>query len=254
MILARLKGMTYAHTPVSDVAHRPEGTAEAEWAQAWEGFFNLGSGEVHAADLKYPLRPIAKPHRFWPHSRCLHVVAHCHRLTNHYPEAWAAIGPSLREKYHLSPKPELPGYGDGRVQIAVHLRRGDVASTGQFAQWFTPDEVILQRLERVLDVVGRDRASIRVFSEGKAEDFKAFTGLGAVLHLDEDVFTTFHHLVKSEVLIMAKSTFSYLAAIIGGGVCLYEPFWHPKLAGWLGPEELGKLKEYLTPDGRVPSA
>ncbi len=238
MILARLKGMTYAHTPVSDVAHRPEGVPEAEWAQAWEGFFNLGHGEIQAADLSYPLRPIAKPHRFWPRSRCLHVVAHCHRLTNHHPETWAAIAPELQKKYHLTPKPVLPGYEDGRTQIAVHLRRGDVAATGQFAQWFTPDEVILQRLKQVLDVVGRDRASIRVFSEGKVEDFRAFTDLGAELHLDEDVFTTFHHLVKSEVLIMAKSTFSYLAAIIGGGVCLYEPFWHPKLAGWLGPEEV----------------
>jgi len=69
MILARLKGMTYAHTPVSDVAHRPEDVPEAEWAQAWEGFFNLGHGEIQAADLKDPLRAIAKPHRFWPRSR-----------------------------------------------------------------------------------------------------------------------------------------------------------------------------------------
>jgi hypothetical protein len=254
MILARLKGLTYAHTPVSDVAHRPSDASEAEWAEAWENFFNLGAGEVQAADLGYPLRPVAKPHRFWPRSRSLHVVAHCHRLTNHHPEAWAAIAPSLRERYHLSPKPELAGYGHGRVQIAVHLRRGDVASSGEFAQWFTPDEVILKRLERVLEVVGKERARVRLFSEGKPEDFKAFTDLGAVLHLDEDVFATFHHLVKSDVLIMAKSTFSYLSALIGGQVCLYEPFWHPKLPGWMGPEEIDRLSETLarlTPGERV---
>lgn len=237
MILARLKGMTYAHTPVSDVAHRPEEVAETDWARAWEEFFNLGAGEVQATELSYPLRPVAKPHRFWPRSRSLHVVAHCHRLTNHHPEAWAALAPALRKKYGQTPKPELPGFDDGWIQIAVHMRRGDVASTGEFAQWFTPDEVILKRLEGVLAVVGKERANVRLFSEGKPEDFKAFTELGATLHLDEDVFTTFHQLVSSDVLIMAKSTFSYLSAIIGGQVCLYEPFWHPKLPGWIGPEE-----------------
>ncbi|WP_367873385.1 hypothetical protein [Luteolibacter sp. Populi] len=238
MILARLKGLTYAHTPVSDVAHRPDGVSSEDWSATWENFFNLGAGEIQAADLAgYPLRPVAKPHRFWPRSRSLHVVAHCHRLTNHRPEAWAAIAPALRAKYHLSAKPESPGYDDGRLQVAVHLRRGDVAVTGQFAQWFTPDEVILERLKRVIGMAGKDRVNVRLFSEGKPEDFRAFTELGATLHLDEDVFETFHHLVKSDVLIMAKSTFSYLGAIIGGQVCLYEPFWHPKLPGWLGPEE-----------------
>lgn len=251
MILARLKGMTYAHTPVSDVAHRPEGMPEAEWAREWEEFFNLGAGELQAADLNYPLRAVAKPHRFWPRSRCLHVVPHSHRLTNHHPEAWAAISPALREKYHLTPKPDLPGFDDGRVQIAVHLRRGDVASTGEFAQWFTPDEVIVKRLEQVLELTGKERASVRLFSEGKPEDFAAFIDLGATLHLDEDVFTTFHQLVSSDVLIMAKSTFSYLSAIIGGQICLYEPFWHPKLPGWIGPEDFGRLENAL--DQRKPA-
>ena len=242
MILARLKGMTYAHTPVSDVAHRPEGVGSADWSRTWEEFFNLGHGELQAAELaKYPLRPVAKPHRFWPRSRCLHVVAHCHRFTNQHPEAWAEMGPKLAEKYRLTPKPELSGYDPARIQIAVHVRRGDVASTGQFAQWFTADEVILGRLRQVLETVGKERVQVRVFSEGNAADFAEFTELGAELHLDEDTFETFHHLVSSDVLIMAKSTFSYLAALIGGQFALYEPFWHPKLPGWLGPEELDRL-------------
>ncbi len=243
MILARLKGLTYAHTPVSEVAHLPPGMAGEDWSGTWESFFNLGVGEVQAADLgSYPLRPVAKPHRFWPSSRCLHVVAHCHRLTNHHPEQWAAIAPALREKYLLSPKPELQGYGEDRIQIAVHLRRGDVGRTGQFAQWFTSDEVILERLKKVLEIAGKDQATVRLFSEGQPEDFRAFTDAGAQLHLDEDVFETFHHLASSDVLIMAKSTFSYLSAIIGGQICLYEPFWHPKLPGWLGPEDLEEAK------------
>jgi hypothetical protein len=250
MICAKLKGLTYAHSPVSDVAHVPAGTSPVEWSQAWENFFNLGAGEVTAAEIEarsYPLVAVPKPHRFFPRSRRLHVVAHCHKVTDKHPDAWAAIAPRLREKYFLSAKPELAGYDDGKVQVAVHLRRGDVGSSGRFSERFTADELVLSRLRRVIDEIGPERATVRLFSQGKPEDFAAFTDLGVQLHLDDDVFESFHHFVRSDVLFTAKSTFSYLGGVIGGNVCLYEPFWHPPLPGWLMPEDLEgpALKEAL---------
>ena len=238
MILARLRGMTYAHTPLSDVAHAPAGMAQGDWARAWEQVFNLGAGEVSAADVPYPERQVPKPHRFRPRSRRLHVVAHCHKVTDHHPEAWAAIAPELGGKYALSLKPDLAGYDDGRVQIAIHLRRGDVGSSGRFSERYTGDEVVLARLEKVLKVSGKERSKIRLFSEGEPSDFQAFADLGADLHLNDDVFETFHHFVRSDVLFLAKSTFSYLGGVIGRNVCIYEPFWHPKLPGWLAPDQL----------------
>ena len=238
MILARLKGLTYAHTPLSDVAHAPAGVAQETWARDWEDFFNLGAGEASAGSIPYPERAVAKPHRFFPRSRHLHVVAHCHKVTDHHPEAWGAIAPDLAEKYELSPKPGLDGYADSKVQIAVHLRRGDVGSSGRFSERYTGDEVVLERLEKVLQVTGKEGAKIRLFSEGDPADFQAFADLGADLHLNDDVFETFHHFVKSDLLFLAKSTFSYLGGVIGRNACVYEPFWHPKLPGWLSPDEL----------------
>lgn len=236
MICAKIKGLTYAHSPVADVAHVPHGTTPAAWAQAWEEFFNLGAGEVSAAEIEgrgYPVVPVPKPHRFFPRSRRLHVVAHCHKVTDRHPEAWAAIAPAIREKYLLSPKPELAGYDNGKVQIAVHLRRGDVGSAGRFSERFTADDLVLGRLKRVLDAVGPEQVTVRLFSQGQPDDFRAFTDLGVQLHLDDDVFESFHHFVRSDVLFVAKSTFSYLGGVIGGNVCLCEPFWHPPLPGWL---------------------
>lgn len=241
MIFARMKGLTYAHSPAENVAHVPAETRPTDWAHRWEEFFNLGAGEISATEVEsrgYPLRPVPKPHRFLPRSRCLHVVAHCHKVTDRHPELWAAIAPDLREKYQLSPKPSLPGYDDGRVQIAVHLRRGDVGSSGRFSERFTADDVVLSGLRRVLAAVGPDRATIRLFSQGSPGDFRAFTDLGVRLHLDDDVFETFHHFVQSDILFVAKSTFSYLGGLIGGNVCIGEPFWHPLLPGWLQPRDL----------------
>lgn len=241
MILAGLKGMTYVHTPLTDVEHAPAGMDPVSWGARWESFFNLGHGEIPATEIEargYPQVVVAKPHRFLPRSRRLYGVAHCHKFTDHHPEAWAAIAPRLREKYSITPKPAPSGYDDGRVQIAVHLRRGDVAATGKHAQWFTPDEAVLARLRRVLAAIGPAGGTLRLFSQGRPEEFHAFTELGAQLHLDDDVFETFQHFVRSDILFIAKSTFSYLGGVIGGRVCIAEPFWHPSLPGWLSPEDL----------------
>ena len=243
MIFARLKGLTYAHSPVAEVAHVPAGTRPQDWSRQWEEFFNLGSGEVTAAEIEgrgYPVKSVPKPHRFLPRSRRLHVVAHCHKVTDHHPQAWSAIAPELREKYRLSPKPALPGYDDGRVQIAVHLRRGDVGASGRFSERFTADEVVLARVRRVLEAVGPERATVRLFSQGSPDDFRAFAEVGVHLHLDDEVFATFHHFVQSDILFVAKSTFSYLGGVIGGKVCIGEPFWHPPLPDWLNPADLDR--------------
>jgi hypothetical protein len=243
MICAKLKGLTYAHSPLAEVAHVPAGTHSEDWSSRWEQFFNLGAGEINAAEIEargYLVKHVVKPHRFLPCSRRLHVVAHCHKVTDHHPAAWAAIAPELREKYRLSAKPALPGYDDGRVQIAVHLRRGDVGSSGQFSERFTADDIVLSRVRRVLQAVGPELATVRLFSQGTPQDFRAFSELGVHLHLDDDVFATFQHFVQSDLLFVAKSTFSYLGGVIGGNVCIGEPFWHPSLPGWIRPEELDR--------------
>ncbi len=238
MIYARLRGLTYAHSPLTQVAHAPAGVEVADWSAAWEKCFALGAGEVSAADLEargMPVVAVPKPHRFWPRSHRLHVVAHCHKVTDRHPEEWAAVAPVLRRKYFSSPKPVLPDDPPDAIRVSIHVRRGDVASSGRFAERFTADGEILRRVARLLDGLGadRERVVLRMFSEGEPAEFAAFAAAGATLHLGEDAFTTFHHLVCSQVVVLAKSTFSYLAGLIGGGLCLYEPFWHPPLPGWL---------------------
>ena len=238
MIFARLRGLTYAHSPLTDIEHAPPGTSRAEWSAAWESFFSLGSGEVSAADLEADgIRTIAlpKPHRGRLQSDSLHVVAHCHKVTDRHPDAWAAIAPTLREKYLSTPKPVLPTDPPAAIRIAVHLRRGDVDPSGRFAERFTADDKVLGRLTQLLDALGpdRDKAIIRLFSQGDPDDFSAFADLGAELHLDDDAFRSFHLMFASHVVILAKSTFSYLAGLLGGALCIYEPFRHPLLPGWL---------------------
>lgn len=241
MIFARSTGLTYAHTPLCDVAHRPDDIPAGEWAASWERFFNLGQGETPASDLiagGLAIREVRKPHRgFFPRSRTLHQIAHCHKVTDHLPDQWQLIAGDLREKYYSSPKPRL-SRPKRTVSIALHLRRGDVSAHGKHAERFTADDDTLAALDRLVEALGSRKVQVEVYSQGREEDFSAYLARDAALHLDEDVFTTFHHLATADILFTAKSTFSYLAGVIGGGRVIYEPFWHPCLRGWLTRDQL----------------
>ncbi|MCU0797889.1 MAG: hypothetical protein MUF31_18360 [Akkermansiaceae bacterium] len=241
MIFARLKGIRYAHSPLTSVAHDPPEVGPMEWSQRWEDFFSLGEGEISSSQLEglgLRLRPTRKLKFFIPRSRSIHVVPHCHKITDLHPGAWSAIAPVLRQKYDLRPKPRLPGEGDPRLQIAIHVRRGDVGASGRFSERFTPDSVLLSRLRRVIEIFGRDRVVIRLFSEGNPRDFQPYSDLGINLHLNEDIFVGFHHFVKSDILFTAKSSLSYLGGVIGGNLCIHEEICHPTLPGWFKAEEV----------------
>ncbi len=62
---------------------------------------------------------------------------------------------------------------------------------------------------------------------------------GTVFHLNECPFTTFHHMVSADVLVMAKSSFSYSAALFSNGIKIYLPFWHKPLQNWIVVNENG---------------
>ena len=74
---------------------------------------------------------------------------------------------------------------------------------------------------------------LNIFSQGQPSDFQDFFEYEPDIFLDEDEFKTFHSLVKADVLIMAKSSFSYLAGLLNEGIVIYEPFWHKPQRNWL---------------------
>jgi hypothetical protein len=96
--------------------------------------------------------------------------------------------------------------------------------------------------------------SIDLFSQGQASEFADFTALECRLHLDADAVWTMRRLIESDLLVMSKSSFSYVAALINRGVRIYEPTFNPPLSDWIVQRKDGsfdrdltraRLKEYL---------
>ena len=74
---------------------------------------------------------------------------------------------------------------------------------------------------------------IIIFSEGNIDDFKIKKNKRIKFELNLEIRQTFHSLVCAKILIMAKSSFSYCAALINKNKVYYLPFHHKKLDHWI---------------------
>ena len=88
--------------------------------------------------------------------------------------------------------------------------------------------------ERYADVAASPGA-VRLYSQGKEGDFADIAAEfpGIEMHLDEDPIGTIRGLANARNLVMAKSSFSYIAALLCPGRVFYDPFWHAPLSDWV---------------------
>jgi hypothetical protein len=176
------------------------------------------------------------PQRILKRRKTLYVIPHSHGFADRYPQLYEGLLPELRRRYFVAAKDVPLHRQPGLLNIAVHLRRGDVSpDLPHFAPRFTSNRKVAHTVHLVSDLVDRLGVNyrVRIYSQGRPQDFGELAALGK-LHLDECPFATFHNLVMSDVLVMAKSSFSYVAALLSPrGVRLYEPFWHRPQRDWV---------------------
>mmetsp|Transcript_27189 Transcript_27189/g.82484 ORF Transcript_27189/g.82484 Transcript_27189/m.82484 type:complete len:262 (+) Transcript_27189:1-786(+) len=145
----------------------------------------------------------------------------------------------VRAAYVSAPKPALKWFPPGFRHVAVHVRRGDICAAGsaQAAQCisgrFTSNGIAarcaLLAAERLrADASGaspRPDVMIHIFSEGVSTDFDTLgriPGYTSHFHLSQPLDVTFHHLVSSHALVMARSTLSDMAGLLSEGL-LFAP-------------------------------
>ena len=113
-----------------------------------------------------------------------------------------------------------------RVVVAMHVRRGDVSLTRGRANSPYTDNAWYERMARALPTYFRGlRLEFHVYSEGRPGDFGRLPEL-ATMHLDGDPLQAIADMVSADVLVTAKSSFSYVPAFMSAGVVLYQNFLH----------------------------
>jgi hypothetical protein len=224
---AFLRNMTYLHSPIKNIGH---GCGSATWDKDWNEFFNLSIHEP--AGLELPLRDLNIKKQWFLKNGVIYRSLKAHPITDLFPETYLAVIPSLRKAYDDSSFNKEDVYGTKNcLKIAVHVRRGDAANHLQRASNLDSVKLKISSLQETLKNT-KTPYEIHVFSQGELADFKLLEDLEVHFHLDTDLFVTFHSLVTADILLMARSSLSYSAALLSKGAIVYEKFWHPKLKHW----------------------
>jgi hypothetical protein len=132
-------------------------------------------------------------------------------------------------------------YDPKKLNIAVHIRRGDLLPGRQFSDLSSrmlPDAWYLEILDEVLSQ-SRKPVAIHIFSEGKNGQYYSENGAPFWWkqrfkqspheiheHIDSDFLSAFHHIVHADILVGSKSGMSHLAGTLSSQCKLMPKMWH----------------------------
>ena len=214
MKFARAFGLAYLHSPFTHIAHadRPM----QEWVAAWEAVFNLGADERRFDGRTSGV--IINNYRVSPD---LDLCFGWRDRRDQLQQQFQALIPEFRRRYYLNKSRRAME----EVTVAVHVRRGDVPP--DYAAKYTSTEKVLRIASAVKAILDFHvvPASIRIYSQGDEKDFAELSPLGAEFFLNADPIWTLQELVEADILIVAKSCFSYYAGFMSDGIKIFEESW-----------------------------
>jgi len=120
----------------------------------------------------------------------------------------------------------------GPLEVALHLRRGDVRPTGKWAGRYLPNAYFLGILHKLRDRAGTLRATVYSQSNS-AESFDEFRALGCEVRLDTDTGQAWVDMMRADVLVMSQSAFSWIPALYNENFVVYAPSWYCRLDPWV---------------------
>jgi hypothetical protein len=119
-----------------------------------------------------------------------------------------------------------------KVNVAVHIRRPNIHDV-RIQGSDTPDDFFLKAIQRVRAEHSDKPLLFHIYSQGPLEQFSGYLAEDTVLHIDEDLCTSFVAMVAADILITSFSSLSYTAAFLTDGIVYYHPFWHPPRQKWI---------------------
>lgn len=216
------KGYTYVHTPMYSMHHNDENidnfpTYMNNFINIEHKFNTIDQLSNYDKSILHKL----KEGPFVHGSKCPEYFYNNHILN------------LFREIYFSREKPVV-SYNKQYNNIALHIRRGDVNNI-KYRSRFSSNQQYIDILKKM----NLDNSIIHIFSEGDEKDFQdiveAFPNINTIMHINENIQLTFHHLVMSDVLVLAKSSYSYCAGLINKNIKianLLTNWWHKPLRSW----------------------
>ena len=247
-LLANRYDLTFVHSPF--LGGSPHMGYNDFTDKRWEKFLGFGKGFITEEQLSPNIKRITLPRVAWDEATWNTVIcdhsAWRDTIEQHRDEdilfecskdQFIALGwqyldiNKLRENYWYarSLSPIMSNFDNDKVNIAVHIRRGDVTEKGRYKVRWVADCVyqnVMDQIRKVfLDTI------FHIYSDGAWRDLSKFQNDDVILHSQEDVFSTFHHMIIADVLVTGQSMFSALAGHLCDGVKLARA-WSPHFSNF----------------------
>ncbi|MDE6530004.1 MAG: hypothetical protein K2K96_04440 [Lachnospiraceae bacterium] len=229
----------------------------------WEHFLGFGEHEVSVEELKKQGYRMRKLPYFNESEKSLALIRQIIRsyagekiilnveLDQFYQKQYEVI-PYIKRKFEEASarKEDRLIYQKDRVSMAVHIRRGDIVAAGETtaAQGMSKRWLSLDYFENIVRQVSEkigDRLDIYLFSQGDKKDYQCFEKYGNVIYcFDMSDQDSFLHMVRADILVISKSSFSYKPALLADGIRICPPdFWHgyPESEKWIVADGEGRL-------------
>ena len=126
---------------------------------------------------------------------------------------------------------------DGVFTIAVHLnRRRQITPCSKYKHEgfdrYLPNLHFMNVINKYIKPEG-ENTKVLIFSQEESyEPLDDFAAKGYEVSYETDLSRIWHAFVTSDVLILSRSDFSMIPALVAQGKVVYTPSWHAPLKGW----------------------
>jgi len=264
--LAEALKVPYVHSPIIKLDYHGwdlylKNEMDAELPKKWESFLGFPHMEATKSD-KIRIWDKVYTNDLLDIRRWIQSGGHA-RITlplpflDIFPYYLDKMRPQLHDWYEATPKPLLKKTNS--FQVAIHVRRGELHLWE--SNRMLPNAYYLKIIHELKKIIPAD-AEFHIHSEGNVttdqgkeeianaqlyskymddkskivrknrDHFEDFIREGCILHINEDIFETFHRCVSSDIYVMSKSALSYVMGVYAKGIVLYQPFWHSPLPSW----------------------
>jgi hypothetical protein len=239
LAVCKINGFKYYHNCVT-VGHNYDN--EPDWNKKWDDFFNIINSDLTIKE-NLNLKNIFVPHtisninQLEKTDKFIYDFENAHYIINQNPELYYnSIINDIRKLYfEKNINRELKFFIPDKKNVAIHIRTANSVDT-------EPHELLPGQIryisnntyKKIIINLANENNHIHIFTQGSFPIKEIETGIKNIsYHIDTDTFDTFHHFVNADILVISKSSFSYLAAIYNKNNIMYLPSHLIPLKHWI---------------------
>lgn len=250
--IAMTYNLEYVHTKINNMEH-----IDKNYSQKIHNFFGIESNYKSVDNYKYDNvyeeydptdESIKKYINMSKNSNILLKIFLSHNIV--FNNDTTLLNKSINILRTYLKMPSLPYYENipqNQKKIAIHIRRGDVSSDINSDRY-----VSIEKYINIINKFNEMYSDCKIFILTEIDDknkneFDIITKNNNVkLLANIDIIETFGYMINADLLVICKSSFSYLSGIYNKNIVYYFDFWHKPCKNWININNLLNTTETFT--------